>query len=259
VIHRTRPHRAVVLAVLALLAAGCSGSDDTADTADATTTPSTVATTAPPTTDAPTTTAAITTTAAPNGTTAPSNAAAPLPLFASVDAFVARYDADNAAAAEQGYERFELTTDQLVTGPLPSGATGFVAAELYDAGILGGTTGASGEVTSVYVLFDPDGTTAVPALISLLTSTIGSPAVFDITTFTEEYTVVALEAATRAGDQIWSPSINNSGHSIVVTVVAGTEGGDNLIEVAIIPVADEAEAKAAVGAARPALLSLVPS
>jgi hypothetical protein len=182
-----------------------------------------------------------------------------LPLFASVDAFVERYDADNAAAAQQGYERFELTAEQLVTGPLPSGATGFVATELYDAGILGGTTGAAGEVTSVYLLFDPDGTSAAPALISLLTSTIGSPAVFDISTFAEEYRVVALDAATRAGDQIWSPSINSSGHSIVVSVVAGADEGDNLIEVAIIPVADEAEAKAAVTTARPALLSLVPS
>ena len=45
----------------------------------------------------------------------------------------------------------------------------------------------------------------------------------------------------------------------ITTLVAGAEAADNLIEVAIVSVADEAEAKAAVSTARPALLSLVPS
>lgn len=223
----------------ALVLAACSGGGDDAATTTATTVPATTA----PATTAP-------------ATTAPAPVAEP--LFGSVGGFVAAYTAVGGSGATQGTE-FALTEDALTTGPIddPLGDTGFISVEAIPSGVIGGAADADGAVTALFVFVDPLTGSAAPAVLSLLGSMVATPARFDEAAFAREYRSLAIEAAVRADDQIWYPSTNDSGHSVVVTVVKGAAGSNNLVEVAIVPIADEEAAKAAVKPLRNAVFSLV--
>jgi hypothetical protein len=225
--------------VAALMLPACSGGTD--DTVATTAASSTAATAVAPTTLAPT-------------TVAPSAA----PLFGSLGGFVAAYTAVGGSGATQGTE-FALTEDGLTTGTIDSelGDTGFISVEAIPSGVIGGATSADGAVTSVFVFVDPLTASAAPAVLSLIGSMVATPARFDEAGFAQEYRSLAIEASVRADDQIWYPSTNGSGHSVVVSVVQGAAGSNNLIEVAIVPIVDEAAAKAAVKPLRNAVFSLV--
>jgi hypothetical protein len=86
---------------------------------------------------------------------------------------------------------------------------------------------------------------------------MATPAQFDQVAFAEEYRTLALDAEFNAGKQSWTPSSNGSGHSLVTTIVEGVGNGHNLIEVAIVPIADEASALAAVKPIRNEVFGLV--
>ena len=86
---------------------------------------------------------------------------------------------------------------------------------------------------------------------------MATPAQFDQVAFAEEYRALALDAEFNAGKQSWTPSSNDSGHSLVTTIVEGVGSGHNLIEVAIVPIADEAGALAAVKPIRNEVFGLV--
>ncbi len=179
------------------------------------------------------------------------------PLFGSLSGFVAAFVAVGEAGITAGAEPFPLTASELTTGPLPTGGEGFVTADAIPNGVLGGTVDADGAVTAVFVFLDPVAASAAPAVISLLGTTIATPATFDQAAFAAEYRQLALEAPSSAGEQRWTPSSNGSGHSLVTTVVEGASGSGNLIEVAIVPVADEVAAKAAVKPIRNAVIGLL--
>ena len=242
---RPLPLAATCVAALALVLAACSGGDG--DTAPATTAPA--STTPATTTPATTTPATVPTTAA----TAPAE-----PLFGSLGGFVAAFTAVGSSGATQGTE-FALTEAGLTTGSIDSdlGETGFITVDAIPSGALGGAVDAGGEVTSVFVFVDPLTLTAAPAVLSLLAAMLPTPAQFDQATFAQEYRGLASDAAFRADDQLWYPSTNGSGHSLVATVVEGASGSNNLVEVAVVPIADEAAAKAAVRPLRNAVFSLV--
>ena len=214
-----------------LLATACSGGDDAS-----------VATTAPPTTVAPATTVA-------DGEARS--------LFGSVGGFVAAFTAVGGSGATQGAQPIPLTEDALTRGPLPSGGEGFVSVEAIPSGVVGGTIDDDGAVTSVFVFLDPLTASAANAVISLLASTMATPAQFDQIAFAEEYRSLALDAEFNADKQSWTPSANDSGHSLVTTIVEGVGDGHNLIEVAIVPIADEAAALAAVKPIRNEVFGLV--
>jgi hypothetical protein len=213
------------LVAVALLAAACSGGDD-----------GSVATTTPATTAGP---------------------VAAEPLFGSVGAFVAAFVAVGESGVTQGAQPIPLTEDGLTRGPLPSGGEGFVSVEAVPSGVVGGTLDGGGAVTSVFVFLDPLTGSAANAVISLLASTLDTPAQFDQAAFAEEYRALALDAEFSAGKQSWTPSSNASGHSLVTTIVEGVGTGHNLIEVAIVPIADEAAALAAVKPIRNEVFGLV--
>jgi hypothetical protein len=210
----------------ALVATGCSGGDDESQ-----------ATTVP----AATTVAPI----------------AAEPLFGSLGGFVAAFVAIGQSGATQGAEPFLLTEAALTRGPIPSGGEGFVSTDVIPSGVIGGTLDDDGAVTAVFVFLDPLTASAAPAVISLLGSTIATPAQFDQAAFAEEYRTLALDAEFNAGKQSWTASSNASGHSLVTTIVEGASGGHNLIEVAIVPIADEATALAAVKPIRNEVFGLV--
>ena len=193
-------------------------------------------------------------------TTAPATTAAAVearPLFGSLGGFVNAFVAIGQSGATQGAEPFALTEDSLTRGTIPSGGEGFVSVDTIPSGVIGGTLDGDGAVTALFVFLDPLTASAAPAVISLLGSTIATPAEFDQAGFAEEYRQLALDAAFTAGDQRWTPSSNDSGHSLVTTVGEGVNGGHNLIEVAIVPIADEAGALAAVKPIRNEVFGLV--
>jgi hypothetical protein len=180
------------------------------------------------------------------------------PLFPSLSGFVAAFTAVGSSGATQGAE-FALDDDTMTTGAIDSelGTSGFISLDAIPSGAIGGSTDDDGAVTSVFVFVDPLTTGAAPAVLSLLATTIASEAQFDQAAFAEQYRALAADAAIRVGDQVWVPSTNDSGHSIVVTVVEGASGGNDLVEVAIVPVADEGAAKAAAKPLRNAVFGLV--
>ncbi len=190
-----------------------------------------------------------------DGSVAP--AVAPAPLFESLGGFIAAFDAVGGSGALPDGAPFSVAAAVMTTGPLPSGGDGFVSADAIPNGILGGTLDADGRVTAAFVFVDPLTLSAAPAVLSLLGTTVATPAEFDQSAFAIEYRQLAIEAASRADDQFWSPSANGSGHSLVTTVVAGAAGSNNLIEVAIVPFADEADAMAAVRPIRNEVIGLL--
>lgn len=184
-------------------------------------------------------------------------AAVPAPLFGSLGGFIAAFDAVGGSGALPDGAPFSVAEAAITTGPLPSGGDGFVSADAIPNGILGGTLDADGQVNAVFVFVDPLTASAAPAVLSLLGTTVATPAEFDQTAFAIEYRQLAIEAASRADDQFWSPSANGSGHSLVTSVVAGAAGSNNLIEVAIVPFTDEADAMAAVRPIRNEVIGLL--
>lgn len=243
--------RTVVPAVcLAVCLSACSGGDGDAggDGAGSAASPTTIS-------GATTNTSATTVPTVPATSAAPSVAADP--LFPSVSGFVAAFVGVGESGATQGAAAFPLTLDGLVTGPLASGGDGFISVDAIPNGLIGGTSDADGAVTAVFVFLDPLAASAAPAVISLLGTTIATPAEFDQAAFAQEYRALALESSARAGDQVWTPSTNGSGHSIVTSVIDRTDGGGSLIEVAIVPYGDEAAAKAAVKPIRNEVIGLV--
>ncbi len=228
--------------VAAVVAGGCSnGGDDAADV-----------TPAPPT-------AAPATAAPATGAPASNRPAEPTaPLFATLGDFVVAFDSVGASGAIPAGSMLSLADAAMTTGPLlPSGGDGFVTAEAIPSGILGGTLDADGAVAAVFVFVDPLTASAAPAVLSLIATMAATPAQFDQSAFAIEYRQLAIEAASRVDDQFWTPSTNGSGHSLVTTVVGGASGSNNLIEVAIVPIADEAEAKAAVRPIRNEVIGLL--
>ena len=194
-------------------------------------------------------------------TTVPATTVAPIdaePLFGSLGGFVSAFVAIGQSGATQGAEPFPLTEEGLTRGAIPSGGEGFVSVDVIPSGVIGGTLDDAGAVTSVFVFLDPLTASAAPAVISLLGSTIATPAQFDQAAFAEEYRALALDAEFSADKQSWTPSSNASGHSLVTTIVEGVSGGHNLIEVAIVPIADEATSIAAVKPIRNEVFGLVP-
>lgn len=226
---RRRPRLVPTLVLTTALAAGACSAGDDAGTA------TTIA--AAPDTTAAVTTAVTTATAEPSA-----------PLFGSLGGFIAAFDAVGGSGALPDGAPFSVAEATMTTGPLPSGGDGFVSADAIPNGLLGGTLDADGRVTAVFVFVDPLTASAAPAVLSLLGTTIVTPAEFDQSAFAIEYRQLAIEASVRADDQVWTPSANGSGHSLVTTVVAGAAGSNNLIEVAIVPFGDEATA---IGAVRP--------
>lgn len=177
------------------------------------------------------------------------------PVFPSLSGFIAAYTAIGPAATP-GSEAFPLTLDGLVRGPLATGEEGWVDVASIPNAIIGGTLDADEGVNAVFVFVDPASTAAGTAVISLVGATIASNAEFDQPAFVQAYGELAADAATSVGEQRWQPSANGSGHSLVTSIVEGAGGTGNLIEVAIVPIADEAGAKAAVKPLRNAVIGL---
>lgn len=268
--------RSLVLgcAALLLIAPGCSTGDPesaltpTTSLADdvsaasapaaapARTGPSTTAalTTTPATTDDP-----VTTTAAPTTPTTFVSVDDEPVLWSSLERYLEFFSASSTAiAADTGGTTYTLTLDDVVVGDVDGFASGFVASEFFEAGIMLGTLNEAGEVTSTLLLFDPDGESAADALTAFLVSTLGSGTEFEFDLLLEAYPGLVSRSRDGAGEQLWYPNTARTNHSLVVTVVEGAVAGDNLIEVAIVPVADETAATAGVNLVRPSLLSLIP-
>jgi hypothetical protein len=236
-VHRSsrRSHLAPLLAIASVALAACSAGDELADIPETSI--------AAPTTPAPTT-------PAPAG-------AAPAALFGSLGGFITAFDAVGTSGAVPDGTGFGVAEATMVTGALPSGGEGFVTADAIPNGLLGGTRDDAGEVTAVFVFVDPLTAAAAPAVLSLIGTMLATPAEFDQPAFAVEYRRLAIEASSRADAQVWTPSTSGSGHSIVTTVVAGAAGSNNLIEVAVVPFADEADAKAAVRPMRNEVVGLL--
>lgn len=236
-----------MVAGLVVLAPACSSSDDAGtDTLSAPTT-STDATS----TDATSTTG--TDTSAP--ATAPVDDATE-PAFGSLLGFLSAYTAVGPAVTP-GSEPFALSPDTVTRGTITTGEAAFVSTTGIPGGIIGGTLGDDDAVTAAFVFVDPSSPTAGTAVLSLVAATIASRTEFDQPAFIQSYGDVTADLANRAGEQRWQPSTNGSGHSLVTTVVEGAEGGSNLIEVAIVPFAGEADALAAVKPLRNEVIGLV--
>ncbi|MDJ0768021.1 MAG: hypothetical protein QNJ12_04475 [Ilumatobacter sp.] len=180
-------------------------------------------------------------------------------LFASVDEFAGAFTAANEEIAELDSQRLALDAGDLVIAPLAGGGDGFVAADLFEAGFLGGTIDPDGSVSSVLAVFDPDDDTVGAVLVSLLVATQGTPGEFDLATFNSTYAPLALRADERGGEQASLAGAPESGYSLVVTVIEGEAAAGNLVEVAIVPLGIPAEAEVAVQFLRPELLAILPS
>ena len=142
------------LLAVALMATACSGGDDA----------SVVATTVPATTVA---------------------VVEVDPLFGTVGGFVAAFTAVGGSGATSGAQPIPLTEDVLTRGPLPRGGEGFVSVEAIPSGVVGGTVDDDGAVTSVFVFLDPLTASAANAVVSLLASTMATPAQFDQVAFAD--------------------------------------------------------------------------
>lgn len=243
--------RVALVGVALVGAVACSGGDDDATDAAGTTAVSTAAPdTAPPAT-APSGTDGIGagTTIAPTGN-------ATEPVFRSLSGFIAAFTAIGPATVP-GAQPYPLMRELVTRGTIATGEEAFVSTDGIPNGIIGGTLDPDEGVTAVFVFVDPTSTQASTEVLSLVASTIASNAEFDQPGFVTGYRELATDVANRVGEQQWQPSRNGSGHSLVTTVVEGANGSSNLIEVAIVPIADEAGAKAAVKPLRNAVIGLV--
>jgi hypothetical protein len=180
------------------------------------------------------------------------------PLFPSLSGFVAAFVAIGQSGSLGEAATFDLRREALTVGPVDAATApnGFLSLDAIPSGAIGGTYTDDDNVTAVLLFLDPRTATAPSAVLSLIGATIASAASFDQAAFITQYTELAVDAANLAGEQRWLASKNGSGHSIVTTVVAGDTPEANLVEVAIVPYADEAAAKAAVKPIRNAVFAL---
>jgi hypothetical protein len=180
------------------------------------------------------------------------------PMFPSLSGFVAAFVAIGESGAVAQAATFDLRREALTIGPVDAatGPNGFLSLDAIPSGAVGGTYADDDSVTAVFLFLDPRTPTAASAVLSLIGATIASAASFDQAAFITQYTELASDAANRTGEQRWLASENGSGHSIVTTIVAGDTPEANLVEVAIVPYADEAAAKAAVKPIRNAVFAL---
>lgn len=235
-----------VLAGVLLTTAACDGG------------PTSVGATTAPTTTAPTTTVPTTivpTTTVPTTTVDVGVGVATEAVFGSLLGFLSAYTSIGPAVTP-GTEAFALTTDSVTRGTIATGEEAFVSASGIPGGIIGGTLDDDEAVTAVFVFVDPATPAAGTAVLSLVAATVASRAAFDQPAFVQAYGDLTADLAGRAGEQRWQPTTNGSGHSLVTTVVEGV-GGGNLIEVAIVPFAGEAEARAAVKPLRNQVIGLL--
>lgn len=194
----------------------------------------------------------------PAVTSSPATGAAPV-LWPSLGRFAEFFSASSEViAADTGGTSYWLTLDDVVMGDAEGFGDGFVAPSLFDAGIMLGTMNESGEVTATMLLFDPDGASAADVLTAFLTSLLGSGTSFDLDPVLADYSGLVARSRDGAGEQLWFGNDGGTNHSLVVSVVEGAVPGDNLIEVAVVPIRDEESAKAGVALVRPVLLNLVP-
>jgi hypothetical protein len=232
-----------VLAGVLLATAACDGDD-----------PSGSATTVPATTVAVTTVPATTVPVTAVGDAAVDDATEA--VFGSLLGFLSAYTSIGPAVTP-GAEPFALSTDGVTRGTIATGEEAFVSTDGIPGGIIGGTLDDDDAVTAVFVFVDPATPAAGTAVLSLVAATVASRAEFDQPEFIQAYGDVTADLADRAGEQRWQPSTNGSGHSLVTTVVEGVGDGGNLVEVAIVPFAGEADALAAVRPLRNEVIGLV--
>lgn len=270
---RHRPWRLLGVLLPVVVVAGCSSADEP-DAADASADSASIAVESSTTEEAvelpaqtaPETSAASTSTTSPAVTSTtttieapPTTVAGEPALWPSLERFLEFYSASSeAVASDTGGETFTVSVDDVVIGEVDGFDRGFAATAFFDAGIMVGTLNETDEVTSALLLFDPDGQSAADALSAFLVSMLGSSTSFELNALLEEYAGLVTRSRDGAGEQLWFTNTSATNHSLVVTVVEGAVAGDNLIEVAVVPVADEESAKAAVQVVRPSLLSLVP-
>lgn len=161
------------------------------------------------------------------------------------------------AANDTGGAVYSLTLDDVVVGDVEGFDGGFVASASFEAGIMLGTLNESDEVKATLLLFDPDGESAANALAAFLVSTLGPSTSFNLDSFLAEYSGLVSRSRDGAGDQLWFANTTGTNHSLIATVVEGANAGDNLTDVAIVPISDEDAAKPGINLVRPSLLNML--